>query len=89
MSRYEDPGSHAKQVLKENGLKTIITVNVLGDLRLITGNTVVVEEPVTGIQGLFWIISDSHTWRKGIYQTKLTLSLEGLMDKQTAGSEAK
>ncbi len=86
---YEDPGSHAKQVLKENGLKTIITVNVLGDLRLITGNTVVVEEPVTGIQGLFWIISDSHTWRKGIYQTKLTLSLEGLMDKQTAGSEAK
>ena len=86
---YEDPGSHAKQVLKENGLKTIITVNVLGDLRLITGNTVVVEEPVTGIQGLFWIISDSNTWRKGIYQTKLTLSLEGLMDKQTAGSEAK
>lgn len=86
---YEDPGSHAKQVLKENGLKTTITVNVLGDLRLITGNTVVVEEPVTSVDGLFWIISDSHTWRKGIYQTKLTLSLEGLMDKQTAGSEAK
>ncbi len=86
---YEDPGSHAKQVLKENGLKTTITVNALGDLRLITGNTVVVEEPVTGINGLFWILSDSHTWRKGIYQTKLTLSLEGLMDRQTAGSEAK
>lgn len=86
---YEDPGSHAKQVLKENGLKTTITVNVLGDLRLITGNTVVVEEPVTGVDGLFWIISDSHAWRKGIHQTKLTLSLEGLMDRQTAGSEAK
>lgn len=86
---YDDPGAHAKQVLKENGLKTTITVNVLGDLRLITGSTVVVEEPVTGIQGLFWIISDSHSWQRGIYQTKLTLSLEGLMDKQTAGSEAK
>lgn len=86
---YDDPGGHARQLLKENGLKTTITVNVLGDLRLITGNTVVVEEPVTGIQGLFWIISDSHSWQRGIYQTKLTLSLEGLMDKQAAGSEAK
>lgn len=86
---YEDPGGHAKQILKENGLKTTITVNALGNLKLITGNTVVVEEPVTGVSGLFWIISDTHRWQQGIYQTKLTLSLEGLMDKQTAGSEAK
>lgn len=86
---YDDPTGHAKQVLKENGLKTTITVNALGNLKLITGSTVVVEEPVTGVKGLFWIISDSHTWRRGIYQTKVTLSLEGLMDKQTAGSEAK
>lgn len=83
---YEDPSGHAKQILKENGLKTTITVNALGDLRLITGNTVIVEEPVTGTCGLFWIISDSHTWQRGIYQAKLTLSLEGLMDKQAAGS---
>lgn len=86
---YEDPSGHARQVLKENGLKTTITVSALGDLRLITGNTVVVEEPATGVQGLFWIISDQHTWQRGLYQTKLTLSLEGLMDKQTAGSEPK
>lgn len=86
---YDDPAGHAKQLLKENGLKTTITVNTLGDLRLITGNTVAVEEPVTGIQGLFWILSDSHTWQRGVYRTKLTLSLEGLMDKQSAGSEAR
>lgn len=86
---YDDPAGHAAQVLKENGLKTTITVNVLGDLRLITGNTVVVHEPVTGTDGLFWILSDSHTWRRNVYQTKLTLSLEAVMDSQTAGSEAK
>lgn len=86
---YDDPEGHAAQVLKENGLKTTITVNALGDLRLITGNTVVVREPVTGTDGLFWILSDSHTWRRGIYQTRLTLSLEGLMDRQAAGSGAK
>lgn len=83
---YEDPTGHADQMLKENGLKTTITVNALGNLKLITGNTAAVEEPVTGTYGLFWIISDTHTWSRGIYQTKLTLSLEGLMDKQSAGS---
>lgn len=83
---YEDPEGHAAQLLKENGLKTTITVNALGSTKLITGSTVVVEEPVTGTYGLFWIISDSHRWQRNIYQTKLTLSLEGLMDKQTAGS---
>lgn len=85
-SAYDDPEGHARQMLKEGEMKTTITVNALGDLRLITGNTAAVEEPVTGTYGLFWIISDSHTWQRGIYQTKLTLSLEGLMDKQTAGS---
>lgn len=86
---YDDPAGHARQVLKENGLKTTITATALGDLRLITGNTVVVREPVTGTEGLFWILSDTHTWSRGVYRTKLTLSLEGVMDRQTAGSGAK
>lgn len=83
---YEDPEGHAGQVLKENGLKTTITVTALGNLKLITGNTVAVEEPVTGTCGLFWIISDSQSIMRNVYQSKLTLSLEGLMDRQTAGS---
>ena len=86
---YDDPEGHAAQVLKENGLKTTITANALGDLRLITGSTVVVHEPVTGTDGLFWILSDTHTWTRNIYQTKLTLSLEAVMDSQSAGSEGK
>ena len=86
---YDDPEGHAQQILKENGLKTTITVNALGDLRLITGSTVVVNEPVTGVSGLFWILSDSHNWTRNLYQTKLTLSLEALMDSQSAGSTSK
>lgn len=86
---YEDPEGHAQQLLKENGLKTTITANALGDLRLITGSTAVVHEPVTGTDGLFWILSDTHTWTRNTYQTKLTLSLEAVMDSQTAGSEGK
>lgn len=85
-SSYDDPVAHAKKLLRENGMQTTITLNALGNTKLVTGNTVVVQEPVTNTYGLFWILSDAHTWKKGIYQTKLTVSLEALMDSQTAGS---
>lgn len=85
-SSYDDPVAHAHQLLKENGLKTTISLTALGNLKLITGNTVAVHEPITNTYGLFWIISDTHTWKSGIYQTKLSLSLEAIMDSQTAGS---
>lgn len=85
-SSYDDPVAHAKQILKEKGLQTTITANCLGNLKLITGNTVAVQEPVTDTYGLFWILSDSHSWKRNLYQTRVTLSLEALMDKQEAGS---
>lgn len=85
-SAYDDPVAHARQLLAENGLQTTITLTALGSRKLITGNTCVVEEPATGTCGLFWIISDSHTWNRGVYQTKVALSLEAVMDAQTAGS---
>lgn len=83
---YDDPVAHAKQVIKEKGLKTTITVNALGSKDLVTGNTVSLQEPVTGTYGLFWIIADRHHWSKNIYQTRATLSFEALMDEQEAGS---
>ena len=85
-SAYDDPAAYAKKLLRENGMQTTITANCIGNTKLITGNTAVVKEPVTGTYGLFWIVSDSHTWRRNVYQTKVTLSLEALMDSQTAGS---
>ena len=85
-SSYDDPVAHAKKLLKENGMQTTITLNALGNPKLITGNTVAIQEPVTDTYGLFWITSDTHTWKKGIYQTKISVSLEALMDRQTAGS---
>ena len=55
-------------------------------MKLITGNAVAVHEPVTGVDGLFWITADSHTVRRGVYQTKVTLDFRNLMDGQAAGS---
>lgn len=85
-SSYDDPVAHAKQVLAANGLQTTISLTAIGNLKLITGNTVMVQEPITNTYGLFWIIGDTHTWKSNIYQTKLSLSLEAIMDSQTAGS---
>lgn len=85
-SDNDDPAATAKQLLEDNGISTTITAQCIGNTKLITGNTVVVHEPVTGTDGLFWILSDSHTFSRGIYQTKLTLDFRNLMDKQEAGS---
>ena len=49
----------------------------------------VVEEPVTGTYGQFWITADSHSFGGGVYRTKVTLDFRNLIDKQTAGSVPK
>lgn len=85
-SEKEDPEAAAKDILEQNGISTTITAQCLGNVKLITGNAVAVHEPVTGVDGLFWITADSHTVRRGIYQTKVTLDFRNLMDEQTAGS---
>ena len=85
-TKGEDAGKTAKQLLEDNGIKTTITAECIGNVKLITGNAVVVHEPVTGTDGLFWILSDSHTKQNGIYQAKLTLDFRNLMDEQEAGS---
>lgn len=85
-SDRESPEAAARDILEQNGISTTITAQCLGNVKLITGNAVAVHEPITGTDGLFWITADSHTVRRGVYQTKVTLDFRNLMDEQTAGS---
>jgi len=82
----KDSDAEAKDILAENGLEQKITVTNLGNPSLIAGNCVVLRDPVTGLYGLFWIDSDTHTWKNGLYQNKLVLNFRNLMDKTEAGS---
>ena len=82
----KDAGAEAKKLLADNGLKQTMTIECLGNLQNITGNTVAVYEPYTGIYGLFWITADTHTWKNGQYFNRLTLSVKRLMDEVEAGS---
>lgn len=85
-TKGKDAAAEAKKFLADRGTSQKITVNNLGDVRCITGNAVVVQEPYTGLFGLFYIDSDVHTWKNGLYFNKLVLNFMRIMDEQEAGS---
>jgi hypothetical protein len=82
----EDVTKKAKKLINDNGVSQSITVNNIGNVAKITGNTVVIKEPYTGIYGLFFIDRDVHTWKLEQYYNKLTLNFRNIMDEQEAGS---
>lgn len=82
----EDTAAKARKLMDDNGVEQKITVNCLGDFRYITGTSVVVQEPYTGLKGLFYIDSDTHSWKNGVYTNKLVLNFRAMMDEKQSGS---
>lgn len=85
----EDAGPEAQAWLEDHGLQQTLTVETLGDRRLISGNAVKLRDTGSGVSGLFWIETDTHTWKNKQYFTKVKLNFRNLMDESTAGSEVK
>ena len=79
--------AEAKQLLEDGVPQRTVTVNVLGDTALLTGETVVVRESVTGLQGVFWIDADVHTWKRGNYYCALTLNCRNVVAATLSGGE--
>lgn len=88
-SDKEDAGATAKRILEENGISQKITVENLGNTANLTGEAVVVQEPYTGLYGLFYIDNDVHTWKNGQYYNKLVLNFKNMMSKEDAGELVK
>lgn len=84
--KKEDATGKAKKLIEDNGVEQKITIENLGNIGNITGNTVVVKESVTGVYGLFLIDNDIHTWKNGLYYNKLVINFKNIMDEQTAGT---
>lgn len=82
-----DAAASARKILEDGKFQRTVTVNVLGDTSLLTGETVVVREAKTGLTGVFWIDADVHTWKNKNYYTKLTLNCRNVMATAGAGSE--
>lgn len=55
------------------------TLEVDGNNDLISGFSVIVFEPNTGLNGRFYIEEDEHIWTPGDYSTRLTLNFENVM----------
>lgn len=68
-------------------LERSASIEILGDLNLMSGSSVVLAEPHTGLYGLFYIDQDSHNFSGGIITTNLDLEFKNLMDYKEANSE--
>lgn len=86
-AKDRDTAKLAKRMLEDGDAEQRITVENLGGADLIAGECVIVQEPVTGLSGLFWIDADTHTWRDGVYRNRLELNFRKIMDEQQAGWE--
>ncbi len=71
----------AKNMLQ--GIEKRVTLEgINGDLKCIAGNGVEVYDKETGLNGLFWIDSDTHTWENGIHLMNLELNFKNVMDRK-------
>lgn len=79
----KDPATVAENMLK--GIERNGEIEALGNTDCITGNAVQVKECYSGIKGLFYISSDSHSWKDGLYTMRLTLDFDKLCTEKGAG----
>ena len=82
-----DAGSEAEQILSDRGLSRTVAVECMGNTGFTTGRTVAVQQPATGLSGVFWIESDRHMWSGGNYTAALTLSLRNVGYQTETGSD--
>lgn len=77
----------AKSLLK--GIEQTAEIEAIGDVECITGNSVVIKEPYTGLSGLFYIDNDEHTFANRQHTMRLGLSFKNIMDEQDGGEKKK
>lgn len=78
-----DASTQAKDLLvgADNQISLPDVLGGMDAYDLITGNTVFVQEPQTGLCGKFHIINDAHTFSDGQHHVSLGLSYEAIMDE--------
>lgn len=83
----DDKRDYIKEANKKlQGIEQKISVGCFGNSTFTTGKAVIVETPGTFLKGKYYIDSDTHTWKNGIYTNKLALNLKSIMDECEDGS---
>ena len=81
----KDSNAEAKAMLKD--IEKTCSLTGFGDTTCITGYGVQVKDTYTGLVGLFYIDSDTHTWEGGNYTINLELNFKNIMDEVSAGQD--
>lgn len=82
----EDAGPEARAWLADHGLQQTLTVEVLDPpASLITGEAVILQDAGSGVGGLFWVDSDTHSWKNKQHTGKFKLNFRNLMNSTSAG----
>lgn len=62
-----------------NGIKKTLTLNAInGNVESIAGKAIKLKDKTLKLEGLFWIIADSHTWENGIHTMNLELKFRNM-----------
>lgn len=70
------------------GIEKKVTLDGIdGNLKCIAGNAVEVQDKATGLDGIFWIDSDIHTWENGTHTMNLELNFKNLMDEKESAEQ--
>jgi len=76
----KDPTTTAKSMF--NGVEKTFTLECISHTGAVTGAGAVVKDDATGLRGVVWIDSDTHTWTNGVATMSLTVTLKKMMDKK-------
>lgn len=58
------------------------SITALSDIRAVSGYSIIIQEPISGLYGLFYIESDTHRFENGKSIMQLTLEFENIMDEK-------
>lgn len=85
--KQEDKDANAEAKAMLNGIEQSCSLSGFGDTTCITGYGVQVKDSHTGLVGLFYIDSDTHTWEGGKYSIDLELNFKNIMNEVSSGQD--
>ena len=85
----EGKDSTTEAKAKLNGVEQTYSLKGYGDTTCITGRGVKIKDSVTGVVGLFYINSDTHTFQNGQYTISLDMHFNNLMDEKSVDQDEK
>lgn len=62
------------------GITRTASIEAVGDIRAVSGKSIVISDKATGLSGTFFITSDSHTFQNGVHTMSLGITWNNTME---------